>query len=68
RYCKSDSSVDPLDLNSNPNGSTNAIAGICNSKRNVVGLMPHPERAVESVVGYVGNSQGISLFKHSVAA
>ncbi len=35
----------------NPNGSTNAIAGICNVGRNVVGLMPHPERACEAVLG-----------------
>lgn len=36
---------------SNPNGSLNNIAGICNSRRNVVGLMPHPERACESSLG-----------------
>jgi phosphoribosylformylglycinamidine synthase len=35
----------------NVNGSTSAIAGICNEARNVVGLMPHPERACEQVVG-----------------
>jgi phosphoribosylformylglycinamidine synthase len=35
----------------NPNGSASAIAGICNEARNVVGLMPHPERACESVLG-----------------
>jgi phosphoribosylformylglycinamidine synthase len=35
----------------NPNGSTNAIAGICNAERNVVGLMPHPERACEAWMG-----------------
>ena len=35
----------------NPNGSINAIAGICNQRRNVVGLMPHPERAAETAVG-----------------
>jgi phosphoribosylformylglycinamidine synthase len=35
----------------NPNGSANDIAGICNSARNVVGLMPHPERACEDCVG-----------------
>jgi phosphoribosylformylglycinamidine synthase len=35
----------------NPNGSLNNIAGICNEGRNVVGLMPHPERAVELVTG-----------------
>jgi phosphoribosylformylglycinamidine synthase subunit PurQ / glutaminase len=35
----------------NPNGSLNNIAGICNRGRNVVGLMPHPERACEECVG-----------------
>jgi phosphoribosylformylglycinamidine synthase len=35
----------------NPNGSVNNIAGICNAARNVVGLMPHPERACEECVG-----------------
>jgi phosphoribosylformylglycinamidine synthase I len=35
----------------NPNGSAAAIAGLCNDTRNVVGLMPHPERACESVLG-----------------
>jgi phosphoribosylformylglycinamidine synthase len=35
----------------NPNGSANNIAGICNRARNVVGLMPHPERACEAALG-----------------
>ena len=35
----------------NPNGSLNSIAGICNRQRNVVGLMPHPERAAELALG-----------------
>ena len=35
----------------NPNGSINSIAGICNETRNVVGLMPHPERACQTMVG-----------------
>ncbi|HET9373153.1 MAG TPA: phosphoribosylformylglycinamidine synthase subunit PurQ [Vicinamibacterales bacterium] len=35
----------------NPNGSINSIAGICNEARNVVGLMPHPERACQTMVG-----------------
>ena len=35
----------------NPNGSLDNIAGICNERRNVVGLMPHPERACEPVLG-----------------
>ena len=37
----------------NPNGSVNAIAGICSESRNVVGMMPHPERACEALLGGV---------------
>lgn len=35
----------------NPNGSVSAIAGICNKQKNIFGLMPHPERAMEKVLG-----------------
>src|SRR5437773_9791652 len=42
-----------LDDEANPNGSVNAIAGLCNDTRNVVGMMPHPERACEALVGGV---------------
>jgi phosphoribosylformylglycinamidine synthase I len=44
----------------NPNGSLNNIAGICSEGRNVVGLMPHPERACEAVVG---SGDGLVLFE-----
>jgi len=37
----------------NPNGSIDSIAGICNENKNVFGLMPHPERAMESIIGGV---------------
>ena len=40
-----------LDDAANPNGSLNGIAGLCNETRNVVGLMPHPERACEVALG-----------------
>ncbi|MBX7490189.1 phosphoribosylformylglycinamidine synthase subunit PurQ [Helicobacter turcicus] len=40
-----------LEYVKNPNGSVRSIAGICNAKRNVFGLMPHPERAIEKVLG-----------------
>ena len=40
-----------LDEAWNPNGSVNAIAGLCNAARNVVGMMPHPERACEALLG-----------------
>jgi phosphoribosylformylglycinamidine synthase len=39
------------DREANPNGALAAIAGICNRERNVAGLMPHPERAVEPALG-----------------
>ena len=44
----------------NPNGSLNNIAGICNKNKNVLGMMPHPERAADPLLG---NSDGIHLFK-----
>ena len=37
----------------NPNGSIDSIAGICNKEKNIFGLMPHPERAMESILGGV---------------
>lgn len=40
-----------LEYINNPNGSVRNIAGICNTKKNVFGLMPHPERAIEKVLG-----------------
>jgi phosphoribosylformylglycinamidine synthase I len=42
-----------LDDRWNPNGSVNAIAALCNEARNVVGMMPHPERACEALLGGV---------------
>jgi phosphoribosylformylglycinamidine synthase subunit PurQ / glutaminase len=50
RYCDANGLVSE---ESNPNGSLNNIAGICNRNRNVLGLMPHPERASESLLGSI---------------
>jgi len=44
----------------NPNGALSSIAGICNRERNVLGLMPHPERAVE---GALGSTDGLVIFR-----
>ena len=44
----------------NPNGSVDAIAGICNAKKNVFGLMPHPERAME---GILGSDDGVRMLE-----
>jgi phosphoribosylformylglycinamidine synthase len=49
----------------NPNGSSNDIAGVCNAGRNVVGLMPHPEHAVDELTGSV---DGLHLFAPAVEA
>jgi len=49
----------------NPNGSARNIAGICNEGRNVVGLMPHPERACQSVLG---SADGLAVFESTVSA
>jgi len=48
KYCDSDGKCTPK---SNPNGATFNIAGICNKRRNVFGLMPHPERASDAILG-----------------
>lgn len=48
RYCSKNGSVSPA---SNPNGSIENIAGICNEARNVLGMMPHPERVADPVLG-----------------
>lgn len=48
RYCDAEGRVTD---EANPNGSLNNIAGICNRERNVIGLMPHPERVAESMLG-----------------
>ena len=53
-----------LDEEWNPNGSVNAIAAICNEQRNVVGMMPHPERACEALLGGV---DGRVIFESIVA-
>ncbi|MGA2717868.1 MAG: phosphoribosylformylglycinamidine synthase subunit PurQ [Candidatus Acidiferrales bacterium] len=65
RYVTPDGVVAPDDSSANPNGSLAAIAGICNRERNVLGLMPHPERAVETALG---SGDGLVLFRSLVAS
>ena len=50
---------------SNPNGAARSIAGVCSERRNVVGMMPHPERACEPVLG---SGDGLVLFESVVQA
>jgi phosphoribosylformylglycinamidine (FGAM) synthase-like amidotransferase family enzyme len=57
KYCDENGNINS---ESNPNGSMQSIAGICNEKRNVFGMMPHPERASEKVLG---NTDGLKLFE-----
>lgn len=62
RYC------DPqgeLSQTANPNGSLASIAGICNRQGNVLGMMPHPERASDPALG---NTEGFGLFQGLLAA
>jgi phosphoribosylformylglycinamidine synthase len=62
RYTDADGHVDDA---ANPNGSVNNIAGLCNESRNVVGLMPHPERACELAVG---SADGLVMFESVMKA
>ena len=57
RYCDEEGRVTS---EANPNGSARNIAGICNAGRNVLGMMPHPERCAESILG---NADGLGVFK-----
>ncbi len=64
RYCAPDGGS-PDDASANFNGSSHAIAGVCNAARTVFGLMPHPERAADADLG---NTDGLpmlhSLLRH----
>jgi len=62
RYTSADGANDAA---GNPNGSIANIAGICNRERNVAGLMPHPERAVESALD---SADGLVIFRSMVEA
>ncbi len=62
RYCDDEGRVTEA---ANPNGSTDAIAGLTNAAGNVLGLMPHPERAAEAVLG---SSDGRLLFESMLEA
>ena len=62
RYCAADGSASDA---ANPNGSLAAIAGVCSAGRNVVGLMPHPERASESALG---SADGLVVLESVITA
>ena len=57
RYCDEQGNITDV---ANPNGATRNIAGICNSNRNVFGMMPHPERACTAALG---NTDGRLVMK-----
>ena len=56
KYCDLKGNVNEF---SNPNGSIENIAGIYNSKKNILGMMPHPERMIDK---FISNTDGINLF------
>ncbi len=62
RYCSPSGEVTP---SGNPNGSLNQIAGICNPQGNVLGMMPHPERASDRMLG---DTDGMKLFESVLAS
>lgn len=62
RYCNEEGKLDEA---ANVNGSARSIAGICSPKGNVLGLMPHPERCAEEILG---NTDGRALFASAVGA
>jgi phosphoribosylformylglycinamidine synthase len=62
RYCDA---LGQITGAANPNGALNSIAGICNRQRNVVGLMPHPERACEPALG---SADGLVILESVVSA
>jgi phosphoribosylformylglycinamidine synthase len=62
RYCEPDGSITD---DANPNGSMQSIAAITNARRNVAGIMPHPERAIEAILG---SSDGRVLFDSFAAS
>jgi len=62
RYCDAEGR---LTGESNPNGSARSIAGICDAGRNVLGMMPHPERCAEALLG---NTDGFGIFRSLAAA
>jgi phosphoribosylformylglycinamidine synthase len=62
QYC---SATGDLTESANPNGSLLNIAGICNERRNVAGLMPHPDRASEAILG---TTDGRFIFESMIAA
>jgi phosphoribosylformylglycinamidine synthase subunit PurQ / glutaminase len=64
RYCAPDGRIEPA---ANPNGSLEAIAGVCNRERNVVGLMPHPDRAVENTLSApLTSTDGLIVFRSMI--
>ena len=62
QYCDAQGEVTEA---ANPNGSLRNIAGICNERRNVAGLMPHPERACEALLG---SADGCLIFQSLIHA
>lgn len=73
RYTADDHTLDELEAEDrvvfryvdNPNGSLRDIAGICNKERNVLGMMPHPERATDALMG---STDGLAVFRSMVSA
>ena len=62
RYCTSEGQITAT---ANPNGALDNIAGICNPGRNVCGMMPHPDRSSEAMLG---SADGLKIFRSMISA
>ena len=62
RYCAPDGQLTP---DANPNGSLDNIAGVLNRGRNVLGMMPHPDRSSEAILG---SADGVGIFRSMIGA
>ena len=62
RYCAPNGQVTP---DANPNGSLDNIAGVLNRGRNVLGMMPHPDRSSEAILG---SADGVGIFRSMIGA
>ncbi len=61
KYCNKNGNIDD---ESNPNGSLDNIAGIFNTKKNILGMMPHPERMIDKIIS---NTDGVNLFSSLIS-
>ena len=65
KYCLPDYSAETMEYPLNPNGSEHAVAGLCDPSGRIMGLMPHPERAMESILGSKDGQRMLEGFSYA---